>query len=100
MFARARIWKDHLTTDGDTSPTRAGATFTLGSFEPGDDEAIFVGTEVRRFSLVDDDGITYYEGTLQGDDEGLAEMEEALYHWGAHDAGTTLLRVDGEDTIG
>jgi hypothetical protein len=94
MIAQARITKDRI---ADGPHNRKGERFSVGETRElrGNDDY-----PRHSFSLVDDDGITYYEGWMRGDEEGLATMEENLWQWGAWDAGTTLLRVDGEDVIG
>lgn len=53
----------------------------------------------HRVLLIDDDRITYYDGTLRVSDEDLDELVEAVWEWGAWDSGTTSIRVDGEVVI-
>ena len=50
----------------------------------------------HRVLLIDDDKITYYDGTLRVADTHLDELVDALWGWGAADSGTTSIRVDGE----
>lgn len=83
----ARITKDHLGFD------KKGTTFKWG-------EGCVVTEHRRRFSLIDDDGICYYEGFVKAEDQDQLERAlEYIWLWGAADSGTTVLRVDGEDYI-
>jgi hypothetical protein len=53
----------------------------------------------HRVLLIDDDKITYYDGTLRVADDDLDVAVEDLHEWGAFYAGTTSIRVDGETVI-
>jgi hypothetical protein len=53
----------------------------------------------HRVLLIDDDKITYYDGTLRVADDHLDEVVLGLWDWGAYDSGTTSIRVDGENWI-
>jgi hypothetical protein len=50
----------------------------------------------HRVLLIDDDRITYYDGTLRVADADLDEAVQDVHEWGAMYAGTTSIRVDGE----
>ena len=95
MYAEASINKDHL---ADGSVVMGDETGTL--FKVDDESEIDSPVTNHRFKLVDDDGETYYTGTLSGDEDGVAEIEIRLFYWGANNAGTAALFVDGELVIG
>lgn len=54
--------------------------------------AVSFGAPSRvRFRLYDDDGILYYEGVLDDDDQALNQMD--VLKWGANHAGCTTIKV-------
>jgi len=95
MSATIKITRDRLAEDETwTLPSYKGKTWTF-------DGGVVVTEHRRRWSLVDDDGITYYEGYVKGDtSDAVEEALDWLFDWGSFDSGTTLLRVDGKDYIG
>ncbi len=94
MYAIATITKDSITGDVEEYDQ------THKQFEVGHYSEFDSAETVHRFRLVDDDGITYYIGTLKGDEDGVAKLENDLFDWGAYFAGTAALFVDGELVIG
>ena len=94
MNATIKITRDRIFDGEDITESYKGRTFTFG-------DGCVVTTHRVRWSLVDDDGITYYEGTVKAADEAtLDEALDWLFDWGAADSGTTLLKVDGKPYIG
>ena len=93
-YATATIKRDHL--DG----TYDGKVLVWGDGAQGDNL-------VRdRFKLVDDDGITYYTGTLLYHDDHASTIDDPyvdawdqLWCWGAADSGTTSLWINGKEVI-
>ena len=95
MHGVAEITYDYLAERaGPHWPTRQGRQFIVGF----DDERDGPETS-EHFALFDDDGEIYYSGILRGDIEGLDRLYSDLFDWGAADAGTTLLEIDGEPMI-
>ena len=89
MYAIATITKDLISSD------QVNRRFEIGHYSEFDSSET-----IHQFMLSDDDGITYYLGTLKGDDDGIAEIENVLFDWGLMFAGTALIFVDGELVIG
>lgn len=83
------------------------ATYTINHdrLEGAEDQGLVLTFErlaagpSHRALLIDDDGITYYDGSLRVSDDHLDEVANDLWDWGAWYAGTTRLRIDGEDWI-
>ncbi len=95
MYATATITKDHLDSMTDGEPSEKGRVFETGAMTEADSPET-----THRFKLVDDDGETYYSGTLRGDEDGVADLENRLFDWGAAFAGTAAIFIDGELVIG
>ena len=94
MYAIATITKDLIASDTEDW-NQVNRQFEIGHYSEFDSSE-----KIHRFKLSDDDGITYFIGTLKGDEDGVAEIENVLYDWGLMFAGTTLIYVDGELVIG
>ncbi len=85
---RWTITKDRLADEEEPEGTCCNAKGMSGPYNASDD----VTDNATHFSMYDDDGNCYYEGTIYGDFEGFEPLED----FGMPNAGCTAMKLNGD----
>jgi hypothetical protein len=92
------ITEDHIASDGEPEGTNGNAVGVAGPHDAAQEQIDRAKEEGRKFRMLDDDAILYYEGRIWAETEGSEDDFGPLWDFGEPNAGAVVIqyRLDGK----